>query len=165
MSRRDASPFWSASAERQALKARRVETRKGLDAQLATRAEHAIAVSGQRPEMPLPSLLLYLSFVYLQLLARATTPRKRWTKKNAHRLMDLHAPGILRQVMKRSSVDRWTRTGCTVSTRRQTLANPHRKLLQVIVRRFHDRLQLEPDIGVGVGTVAMRLENGLHQLR
>ncbi|MFP3184169.1 MAG: hypothetical protein RXS25_26010, partial [Paraburkholderia sp.] len=41
---------------RQALKARRVETRKGLDAQLATRAEHAIAVSGQRPEMPLASL-------------------------------------------------------------------------------------------------------------
>jgi hypothetical protein len=55
MSRRDARPFWSASAERQALKARRGETRTGLDAQLATRAEHAIAVSGPRPEMPLAS--------------------------------------------------------------------------------------------------------------
>jgi hypothetical protein len=66
MSRRDASPFWSASAERQALKARRGETRKGLDAQFATRAKHAIAVSGHRPEMPLALLLLLLLLIRLQ---------------------------------------------------------------------------------------------------
>jgi len=66
MSRRDASPFWSASAERQALKARRGETRQGLDAQLAPRAEHAIAVSGHRPEMPLALLLLLLLLIRLQ---------------------------------------------------------------------------------------------------
>jgi hypothetical protein len=70
MSRRDTSPFWSASAERQALKARRVETRKGLDAQLATRAEHAIAVSGQRPEMPLASSSLLVVMIHIAPAAR-----------------------------------------------------------------------------------------------
>ena len=70
MSRRDASPFWSASAERQALKARRGETRTGLDAQLATRAEHAIAVSGPRPEMPLASFALLLLLINMPPAAR-----------------------------------------------------------------------------------------------
>src|SRR5471030_340124 len=74
MSRRDARPFWSVSAERQALKAQRGETRTGLDAQLATRAEHAIAVSGPRPEMPLASFALLLLLINMPPAARLRWP-------------------------------------------------------------------------------------------
>ncbi|VVD30987.1 conserved protein of unknown function (plasmid) [Paraburkholderia dioscoreae] len=161
------SPFWSASAERQALKARRVETRQGLDAQLATRAEHAIAVSGHRPEMPLDSSFLPLLLVDLQPGRRhASTPKEVDVKKRGQ-TEDLYAPGIYRQSMKRSSVNRLGRTchSRAVPTQRRALTDPHWKALQVIVRRVDHRLQLEPDVGAGVGPVAVCLEDGLHQLR